>query len=96
MESYNNNSNRYQRAKEQVKKIKDFYSHLVVYLLFCGFFIFLNFRSGGFPWAIFPILGWGIGVGGHAMDTFSWNPFFGKEWEKRKIQELMEEERRQF
>lgn len=30
---------------------------------------------------------------GHALGTFSANPFTGKNWEQRKIQELMEKER---
>lgn len=86
----------YVRAKEQVEKIKSFYTHLGIYLTFCAFFIFLNFKSGGFIWAIFPIVGWGLGVLGHAVDTFKWNPFFGKDWEAKKIREIMEKERQLF
>lgn len=96
METYNTHTDRYQRAKNRVEKMKGFYTHLGIYILFCAFFIFLNFRSGNFPWAIFPIAGWGIGILGHATETFGWNPFFGRKWEERKIKEVMEKERQQF
>jgi len=56
-------------------------------------FIWLNYISGaGFPWAIFPIGGWGFGVLGHAAETFNYNPFFGKDWEERKIKKLMDDD----
>ena len=79
------------QAKEQVEKLKCFYSHLTVYLLFVPIFIGLNYFSGSnFPWAIFPIVGWGIGITGHAAETYNWNPFFGKNWEERKMKEFMD------
>lgn len=84
---------KYEMAKEQVEKLKAFYVHFGIYLVFTPIFIWLNFKSGtGFPWALFPIGGWGFGVAGHAADTFNWNPFFGKGWEDRKIRELMDED----
>jgi len=84
--------NRYQRAKEKVEKMKGFYTHATIYCIFVVFFIWLNWRSGGFPWAIFPIAGWGLGLLGHATDTFGFNLFFGKDWERRKIKEIMRKE----
>ncbi|PVW15708.1 2TM domain-containing protein [Marixanthomonas spongiae] len=84
---------KYARAKERVQKLKGFYGNLTMYLVFIPIFIWLNFKSGtNFPWAIFPIAGWGMGVLAHAAETFNYNPFFGKDWEKKKIKELMEEE----
>lgn len=96
METHNSNAERYQKAKQRVEKMKGFYTHLVIYLIFSAFFIFLNFRSGNFPWAIFPIVGWGLGIMGHATETFGWNPFFGRQWEERKIKEIMEKDRQLF
>jgi len=84
---------KYARAKERVQKLKGFYGNLGMYLVFVPVFIWLNYKSGtNFPWALFPIAGWGMGVLAHAADTFNYNPFFGKDWEKRKIKELMEED----
>lgn len=96
METYTTNTDRYERAKIRVEKMKGFYVHLSIYLLLSAFFIFLNFRSGDFPWAIFPIVGWGLGIIGHASDALGWNPFFGKQWEERKIKEIMENDRQYF
>ncbi len=84
---------RYENAKDQVHKLKGFYAHLAIYLIFVPIFIWLNFQSNtGFPWALFPILGWGFGVAGHAAETYNWNPFFGKDWEDRKIREMLDKE----
>lgn len=78
------------RAKAHVQELKGFYSHLAIYLIFVCIFIGLNVYSGGFFWAVFPILGWGLGILGHAFNTFQWNPFFTKDWEQRKIDEMMQ------
>jgi hypothetical protein len=81
---------RYMRAKQRVEKIKGFYVHFGIYLIFIPIFIFLNFQSTSFPWAAFPIVGWGMGVAGHAMDVFNYNPFLGRDWERRKMKEFMD------
>lgn len=90
------NDLRYRRAKEKVEKLKGFYIHLTIYLIFVPFFIFLNVRSTSFPWALFPIGGWGLGVLGHATEVFGWNPFFGKDWEERKLKEFLDEDESRF
>ncbi|TDI70593.1 MAG: histidine kinase [Bacteroidetes bacterium] len=83
---------KYARAKKKVEELQGFYIHLVIYLLMIPVFIFMNMRSTGFPWAIFPIIGWGAGISSHAMEVFNYNPFLGKNWEERKIRELMDKE----
>lgn len=83
---------KYARAKEKVEELKGFYSHLTIYSVFVVVFIGLNYYSTSYPWAIFPIAGWGIGVLGHAAGVFGWNPFFGKDWEQRKIKELIQKD----
>ena len=83
---------RLERAKKKVEELKGFYIHFTVYLIMVPVFIYLNARSTGFPWTIFPIGGWGLGVMGHASEVFGWNPFFGKDWEERKIRKFMDED----
>lgn len=83
---------RYQRAKKKVDDLKGFYIHAAIYFVMVPVFIYLNYISTDFPWALFPILGWGWGVLGHAAEVFGWNPFFNKKWESRKIEKLMEDE----
>ncbi|MDC8001253.1 2TM domain-containing protein [Aequorivita todarodis] len=84
---------KYKLAKKRVEKLKGFYIHLAIYVMMVPVFIYLNYISrAGFPWALFPIVGWGIGVTSHASETFNYNPFFGKDWEERKIRELMDKD----
>jgi hypothetical protein len=84
---------KYSIAKEKVEKIKGFYIHFTIYCIMLPVFIWLNVISTGFPWALFPILGWGFGVAGHASDAFDWSPIFNRSWEERKIKELMDDEK---
>lgn len=83
---------RLERAKKKVEELKGFYIHFSIYLIMVPVFIYLNMKSSSFPWALFPIGGWGLGVVGHASEVFAWNPFFGKDWEERKIRKFMDEE----
>lgn len=54
---------RKQKFKTPSEKKQDFIKHFRVYLAMCIFFVLLNlFTSSGTFWAIWPILGWGIGV----------------------------------
>lgn len=80
---------RYERAKKHVEELKGFYIHFTIYLIMIPVFIFLNLKSTSFPWALFPIGGWGLGIVGHASEVFNFNPFLGKNWEEKKIKELM-------
>ncbi|TMM56864.1 histidine kinase [Maribacter algarum] len=83
---------RYEKAKEQVEKIKGFYGNLTSYLIVIPILIFINFRTTSFPWAIFPALGWGFGLTAHGLEAFGYNPLYGKKWEERKMREFMEDE----
>ncbi|MEX0315027.1 MAG: 2TM domain-containing protein [Allomuricauda sp.] len=83
---------RYLKAKERVKGIKDFYSNLTAYCIVIPFLWWLNFRTTDFLWAFFPTLGWGFGVIAHGMEAYGYNPLWGKRWEERKIQELMDKD----
>jgi hypothetical protein len=82
----------YERAQRKVEEIKSFYTHLVIYLIFAMIFVILNLRSTSYPWAIFPIVGWGLGVLAHAAGVFGWNPFFNRRWEQREIEKIMRRE----
>ncbi|WP_299174170.1 2TM domain-containing protein [uncultured Allomuricauda sp.] len=83
---------RYLKAKERVKGIKEFYSNLTAYCIVIPFLWWLNLRTTDFLWAFFPTLGWGFGVLAHGMEAFGYNPLWGKRWEERKIQELMDQD----
>ncbi len=84
---------RYQKAKERVESIKGFYGNLTAYCIVIPFLIWLNFMSTSFPWAIFPALGWGFGLLMHGLEAYSYNPLWGKNWEEKKIKELMDNDK---
>lgn len=81
---YNENM-AYMRAKEKVQQLKGFYGNLISYCCVIPLLIFINLNTGGFQWFWFPMLGWGMGVTFHALETFG----YGKSWEERKINEIL-------
>ncbi len=78
----------YQRAKDKVEQLKGFYGNLISYCVVIPVLIIINLRTSSFQWFWFPMLGWGMGLTFHALETFG----YGKSWEERKINELMNKE----
>ncbi len=88
-----NEKNRYIRARNRVEKIKEFYSNLLSYLVIIPILAFINYQtSWEYKWFIYPMFGWGIGIVFHYFEAFGRFPFLGKNWEERKIEELMSED----
>jgi uncharacterized integral membrane protein len=89
----------YQQALVRVKKIKGFHTHLVVYMIVNLMILILNIQDleqgeSYFHWQNFTtLLFWGIGLLAHALSTFMPNFIFGRNWEEKKIRELMEKEK---
>lgn len=80
----------YEKASKRVKELKGFYGNLFSYCLVIPFLFFINWRTAPeYWWAFWPMFGWGIGLASHALQTFG----IGKNWEDRKIKELMEKNR---
>ncbi|WP_305839842.1 2TM domain-containing protein [Photobacterium leiognathi] len=78
------------QAIEYVKSIKEFYSHLVTYLLvITGLFVINYFTSPDFWWAVWPALGWGIGIVSHALSAFEILNIFGPEWERKQVEKRL-------
>ncbi|MFK5983233.1 MAG: 2TM domain-containing protein [Flavobacteriaceae bacterium] len=101
----NSNSRKYKKAKKRVKEVKDFYTHLTVYITVNLVLIAINlgvFQSGftdiEIPkWPMFttPFF-WGIGLFFHWLKVFKENISFLKNWEDRKIQEYLDKEEEEF
>lgn len=96
MQTNNENDIRYLQAKRRVKRMKGFYIHATVYVLVNLFIIAGNTQEGesllnmdNYWTAIF----WGIGLLAHGISVFVPNLFLGKDWEERKIRELMDKYR---
>ena len=60
-----------QRALQRIRKKTEFRSHLTSYLLVNAVLVVIwAMTSGGYFWPIWPILGWGVGIGFHAWETY--------------------------
>lgn len=90
---------KYDQARKRVKEIKSFYTHLVVYLVVNLMIVVVNiqnldpgetyFQFKNFTTAFF----WGLGLIAHALSVFLPSVLMGKNWEERKIKELMDKDK---
>ncbi len=95
----NNKEQRYKYAKKRVNELKGFYWHLAIYVVVNAFIvvnIYIRDTYDGenfWSWHSFatPIF-WGIGLGFHALNVFGLRLLFGRDWERRKIKQFMDEE----
>lgn len=79
----------YEEAKKRVKAKKDLYSHIAVYVLVNAFLVVIwAVTSGGFPWFVFPLGGWGIGLFFHILDVFVWQRRNDREAIEREAEKL--------
>jgi TM2 domain-containing membrane protein YozV len=80
----------YERARKIVEEKKGFYTHLAVYVLVNTFLIIIwAFPSGGgYPWFLWPLGGWGIGIIFHFLGVFVFPR--QTEWERRAIEKEVE------
>jgi len=79
------------KARRQVAAIKGFYTHLFIFALVMLGLGAINFAVGGPWWALWVLLGWGIGVLAHALTVFGRTSKRIAEWEDRKIRQLISE-----
>ena len=102
MENSNLEEQKYIRAKKRVKAIKGFYVHLTIYILVNLFLIVTkSFSSGGWEqfwqWQTYnTAIFWGIGIVFHAFNVFGMGFLLGKDWEDRKIKEIMDRDKKDF
>ncbi len=77
-------------ARKHVQKLKEFYTHLGAFIsVIVGLALINILTTPGFPWFLFPALGWGIGLGAHAVEVFGLFGLGGRKWERRKMREYM-------
>lgn len=101
MESNFKDKELYEMAQKRIKEIKGFYIHLLVYVI-VNIFIFvgssniltsksINIEFGHLSLPFF----WGIGLFAHWAGVFGPNLFLGKNWEEKKIKEILDKEKQQ-
>lgn len=86
---------KYQKAVKKVNKLKNFYTHLIVYIvinimIYIGKIQKMEANDSYFDLEFFKLpIFWGIGLFFHAFSVFGMDFIFGKQWEEKKIKELM-------
>jgi ABC-type phosphate/phosphonate transport system permease subunit len=87
---------RLEKARKKIKEIKGFYTHLTVYLVVNVFFLIMKLANLDadekfFEWSTFmTAICWGVGLFFHWYGIFGPNLILGKDWEEKKIKEMME------
>lgn len=70
---------------EEVRAIKDFYSSLITYSVVISLLFIINFMTGSYIWAVWPALGWGVGIIFHGVKAFKLVTLFADRWEARQV-----------
>lgn len=80
----------YKIAKKRVEEKKGFYVHLAVYIIVnIGLILIWAFTSnGGYPWFVWTLGGWGIGLIFHGLGVFVFNK--ETDWERKEIAKEVE------
>jgi hypothetical protein len=94
MSSESSDRELYVEARRRVVARKNFYIHLVVYILVNALLIAIwattdvKVPEVKIPWFIYPLVGWGIGILFHFLAVFVFSASNG--WEKRAIEKEVE------
>lgn len=95
------------KARQKVEEIKEFYKHVIIYVLvnlflafvwkfsfkiFGNFVISNQFNDDGFTHIPIWFI-WGVFLVADAFKTFGFLNFYGKSWEERKINEFMKDQK---
>lgn len=84
---------RYQRARTRVQQLRNFYVHVAVYLFVNLLLLLINLLTDRYSlWFYWPLIGWSIAIAVHAFLVYGIGGNWEKEWEERKIRQIMEQE----
>lgn len=81
-------------AWRRVRSLRLFYTHLTIYLLINFALVLADLSTHGETWFYIPLLGWGLIVGLHAAQAYEMLPWFTEDWERRKVEELIQDKLR--
>jgi len=94
MERIYSQEEKFIKAQKKVNDIKGFYVHFIITILILPFIIWINLKFvPDFYWFWFPVFGMSLGLFFHWLGVFGFDKIgLGKNWEEKKIKELMEED----
>ena len=75
-----------QSALEYVKQLKEFYTHLLLYVIFA---VVLLWERSDDPMVMWGLAGWTVGVVIHGLVAYEKINLFGAGWEKRMIEKRL-------
>ncbi len=79
----------YRLARKRVEEKKGFYIHFSIYIAVNIMLMIIWAVTGaGFPWFVFPLGGWGIGILFHFLGVFVFSKETG--WERRAVEKEVE------
>ena len=81
----------YEAARRHVTRLRGFYWHLTSYVVVILALTAVNaLTSPHYWWVVWAAIGWGIGLCFHGAPLFRFRNWLGKEWEERKIREILD------
>jgi hypothetical protein len=83
-----------QWAWRKVKSLRVLYSHLSIFVFVNVALLLIDVSTPGEVWFYKVLIGWGLLVGLHAAYTYELLPWSTRDWEQRKVRELMDEQRK--
>ena len=79
----------YRQARKRVEEKKGFYIHFAVYIIVNIILVIIWAATGaGYPWFLFPLGGWGIGILFHFLGVFVFSRQTG--WERKAVEKEAE------
>lgn len=90
----NINETKYRRAQDRVAKLKRFYGRVFRGVLAIVITGAINYYLNQWthPWFLWVVFGVGLSLSLKAFRLFGTNLLFGKDWEERKVKELMDKD----
>lgn len=77
-------------ARRQVRGLRNFYHHLVLFVVVNAGLAAVNFLVSPVRlWFYWPLMGWTVWLLLHAFRTLVRGRWLGAEWEQRKLQQLL-------
>lgn len=89
-EAQKNNELLEQLAFKKVRRLKEYYSHLLIYVVMNVSCAVLNFlTTPEYLWFVGMTIFWGLGLTIHTLRVFVFDRFFGAEWERVQVEKLL-------
>ena len=82
-----------QWAWQKVKSLRLLYSHLSIFVFGNVGLLLIDVSTPGEVWFYKVLIGWGLVAGLHTAYTYELLPWSSRDWEQRKVRELMDGER---